>query len=137
MSGPAGPGEPAVAFPHLRVWLEPGYEGSRVGGWVLDAPGVFGSGRSADAALTAALTATSRVREWLEARGDALDLLPLGRPEVVAEVPARHEADGYEVNATFDPDRRALEPDVARPRHPPHGVGAGGPPRAGGSDRDP
>ncbi len=97
-----------LAFPHLRVWLEPGYERSRVGGWVLDAPGVFGSGRTADEALTAALTAAGRVREWLEAHGDVFELPALGRQEVADEVPARHEPDGYEVNATFAPDRRPL-----------------------------
>ncbi len=104
---PAGSG-PAPAFPHLRVWLEPGYETSRVGGWVLDVPGVFGSGRTTGAALTAALTASARVREWLAARGETFVLPPMGRQDVVAEVPARHEPDGYEVNATFEPDRRPV-----------------------------
>jgi GNAT superfamily N-acetyltransferase len=98
----------AAAFPHLRVWLEPGYERSRVGGWVLDAPGVFGSGPTSGAALTAALTAAARVREWLEVRGDAFELPPMGRQDVIAEVPARHEPDGYEVNATFEPDHRPV-----------------------------
>ncbi len=102
------PTAPVPAFPHLRVWLEPGYEQSRVGGWVLDVPGVFGSGRTSGAALTAALTATARVREWLEGHGEALDLPPMGRQDVVAEVAARHAGDGYEVNATFEPDRRPL-----------------------------
>lgn len=98
----------APAFPHLRVWLEPGYEGSFVGGWALDVPGIFGAGRTPEAALTATLGATARVRAWLEQRGQALDLPPLGRPEIAGVVPARHEADGYEVNATFDADRRPL-----------------------------
>jgi hypothetical protein len=106
------PADPAAAtFAHVRVWLEPGYGGSRVGGWVLDAPGVFGSGRTAGGALTAALTSAARVREWLEVRGDAFELPPMGRQDVVAEVPARHEPDGYEVNATFEPDHRPVPGD--------------------------
>ncbi len=104
---PGGSG-PAPAFPHLRVWLEPGYEATRVGGWVLDVPGVFGSGRTTGEALTAALTATARVRAWLEARGEGFELPPMGRQDVVAEVPAGHEPGGYEVNATFEPDRRPV-----------------------------
>ncbi len=104
----AGSSAAAAAFPHLRVWLEPGYERSRVGGWVLDAPGVFASAPTRDGVLTATLTATARVREWLEGRGEALALPPFGRVDVMGEVPARHEPDGYEINATFDADRRAL-----------------------------
>jgi Acetyltransferase (GNAT) domain len=98
-------------FAPLRVWLEPGYDGGRVGGWALDVPGVFGSARTPERALTAALSATGRVREWLEARSEALDLPPVGGIEVAGEMPAVREPDGYERNATFDPDRRAVTGD--------------------------
>lgn len=90
--------------------LETGYDGGRVGAWAIDAPGVFAAARTRERALTAVLTATGRTRSWLEARGDDLGLPPLGRVEVVAEIPVEREPDGYERNATIASDLRVLGP---------------------------
>jgi GNAT superfamily N-acetyltransferase len=108
----AGAGRPD-AFAHLRVWLEPGYADGGLGAWAVEAPGVFAAAPTGERAQSAILTATGRVREWLEAHGDELGRGPLGRAEVVGETPARVEADGYEVNATFPWDRRPLAADEA------------------------
>ena len=95
-------------FAPLRVWLEPDYDGGRIAGWATDLPGTLAVAASRDRALTAALTAAGRVREWLEAHGDEAGIPRLRRTEVQGEVPAHHEPDGYEVNATLPSDRRSV-----------------------------
>ena len=99
------------AFAPLRVWLEPGYGGGRVGGWAVDVPGAFGSARTPERAPTAALSAAARVREWLVLHGDVLDLPAIRGIETLGEVRAVREPDGYEVNATLPEDRRAVGVD--------------------------
>jgi len=101
------------SFAPLRVRLEPGYGGGRVGAWAVDIPGAFGSARTPERALTAALSAAARVREWLALHGEVLDLPAIRGFETLGEVPAIREPDGYEVNATFPEDRRAVEADAA------------------------
>ena len=71
-------------------------------------PGVFVVARTRERAQTAALTTTGRVRGWLEAHGDEAGIPRIWRPEIAGEVETRLEADGYEVNATFPPDRRPV-----------------------------
>jgi N-acetylglutamate synthase-like GNAT family acetyltransferase len=98
-------GEPAPTldrFAPVGVWLEPGRDG-RIGGWLADLPIVVGAGTT-DRVLSLALTAAGRYREWLEAHGDDAGIPRIRRSEVVGEVPARHEADGYEIGATLPPD---------------------------------
>jgi ribosomal protein S18 acetylase RimI-like enzyme len=95
-------------FAPLRVWLEPGYDGGRIAGWVPDVPGVLAVAGARDRVLSAALTTAGRVREWLEAHGDEAGIARIRKPEVEGEVPARHEPDGYEVNATLPADRRPV-----------------------------
>src|SRR5207342_1559037 len=91
-SRPAGPGRfvdmdhptsnPSSALVPLAVWLEPGYEGGRVGAWARDLPGAFAAAPTPERALSAILTTTARVREWLEAHGDDAGLGTLGRVEI-------------------------------------------------------
>jgi N-acetylglutamate synthase-like GNAT family acetyltransferase len=90
-------------FAPVGVWLEPGRDG-RMGGWLADLPIVVGAG-TRDRVLSLALTAAGRYREWLELRGDDAGIPRIRRSEVVGEVPARHEPDGYEIGATLPPDR--------------------------------
>jgi ribosomal protein S18 acetylase RimI-like enzyme len=104
---------PSSALVPLAVWLEPGYEGGRVGAWARDLPGAFAAAPTPERALSAILTTTARVREWLEAHGDDAGLGTLGRVEIEGEVGAVLRPDGYEVNATFPWDRRRLAPDEA------------------------
>ena len=72
---------------------------------------MFAAVHNPQRALSAILTATARTRTWLDEHGDDLGLGPLGRVDVVGEMPARVRSDGYEVNATFPWDRRALAAD--------------------------
>jgi N-acetylglutamate synthase-like GNAT family acetyltransferase len=98
-------GEPAPTldrFAPVGVWLEPGRDG-RIGGWLADLPIVVGAGTT-DRVLSLALTAAGRYREWLEAHGDDAGIPRIRRSEVVGDVPARQEADGYEIGATLPPD---------------------------------
>jgi N-acetylglutamate synthase-like GNAT family acetyltransferase len=104
---------PVAALDHfapLRVWLEPGYDG-RVGGWVSEVPGVLVVADTPERALSAALAATGRVREWLEAHGDEAAIARIRRVEVAGEVPTIREPDGYEVMAILPPDRRRVTQD--------------------------
>jgi GNAT superfamily N-acetyltransferase len=91
----------------LRVWLEPGYDGGRVGAWMLDVPGLFAWAPTRDRALSNALSAAGRFREWLEERGDSLDLPPIHWAEIVEEVDAVPGPEG-EAKATFAEDRRRV-----------------------------
>ena len=94
-------------FAPLGVWLEPGYDG-RVGGWVPEVPGVLVVAETPERVLSAALAATGRVREWLEAHGDEAPIPRIRRVEVAGEVPTVREPDGYEVMATLPSDRRRV-----------------------------
>ncbi len=103
-----GPPPPLDGFAHLPVWLETGYDGGRVAGWVTDLPGVLAVADTKSRALSLAITQAARVREWLEAHGDEAGIPRIWRYQEAGSVPARREPDGYEVNATFPDDRRAL-----------------------------
>jgi GNAT superfamily N-acetyltransferase len=103
-----GPPPPLDGFAPLAVWLETGYDGGRIAGWVPDVPGVLVVADTRERALSGALTATARVRAWLEAHGDEAGIPRIWRPEAAGEAVARREPDGYEVNATFPPDRRRV-----------------------------
>ncbi len=70
------------------MWLETGYDGGRVAGWVPDVPGVLAVAATRERALTAALTATARVREWLEAHGDEAGIPRIWRPDEAGELAA-------------------------------------------------
>ena len=109
---PRSPDQPPALAP-LETWLEPGYADGRIGAWLRDVPGVFASASTTERAISALLTSTGRVREWLEGHGDELGLGALGRVEVVGEVATGVASDGYEVNATFPWDRRPFAPDEA------------------------
>lgn len=103
-----GPPPPLDGFAPLGVWLETDYDGGRIAGWVPDVPGVLAVARTRERALSGALTAAGRVREWLEVHGDEAGIPRIWRPDAAGEVAAAHEPDGYEVNATFPPDRRRV-----------------------------
>jgi N-acetylglutamate synthase-like GNAT family acetyltransferase len=108
-----GPPPPLDGFAPLGVWLETGYDGGRIAGWVPDVPGVLAVAATRERALTAALTATARVRDWLEAHGDEAGIPRIWKPDVSGEAAASRERDGYEVNATFPPDRRRVTQEEA------------------------
>jgi GNAT superfamily N-acetyltransferase len=103
-----GPPPPQAGFAPLGVWIETAYDGGRIAGWVADVPGVLAVAGTVERTLGATLTGTGRVREWLEAHGDEVTIPRIWRAEVAGELAARLEADGYEVNATFPPDRRRV-----------------------------
>jgi N-acetylglutamate synthase-like GNAT family acetyltransferase len=103
-----GPPPPLEGFAHLPVWLETGYDGGRIAGWVTALPGVLAVADTKAHALSLAITQAARVREWLEAHGDDAGIPRIWRDQEAGTVPARREEDGYEVNATFPDDRRAV-----------------------------
>jgi N-acetylglutamate synthase-like GNAT family acetyltransferase len=103
-----GPPPPLDGFAPLHVWLETGYDGGRISGWVPDVPGVQAIARTRERALSAALTTTGRVRAWLERHGDEAGIPRIWRPDVAGELAAAHEPDGYEANVTLPPDRRPV-----------------------------
>ena len=102
-------------FAPLRIALEPGYDGGRIGVWLVDIPGGFGWAATRGRALSQTASIAGRIREWLTDHGQPLDLPRFKGVEIVDEVaPSLH--DGYERNATFAFDHRALgapELDVA------------------------
>jgi GNAT superfamily N-acetyltransferase len=109
-----GPPPPLEGFAPLAVWIETGYEGDRVAGWVPDVPGVLAVAATKERALSAALTTTARVREWLEAHGDEAGIPRIWRPDAAGEMTASRQPGGYEVNATLPPDLRPVtQEDVA------------------------
>lgn len=103
-----GPPPPLEGFAPLPVWLEPGYDGDLVGGWVPDVPGSLSIAATPERALSLALTSTARIRDWLEEHGDEAEIPRIWRPELAGEVPATRAPDGYEVKATLPPDRRPV-----------------------------
>ncbi|HYO43256.1 MAG TPA: GNAT family N-acetyltransferase [Candidatus Limnocylindrales bacterium] len=103
-----GPPPPLDGFAHLPVWLETGYDGGRIAGWVTDLPGVLAVADTRARALSLAITQAARVRAWLEAHGDDAGIPRIWRYREAGEIPARREADGHEVNATFPGDRRVV-----------------------------
>jgi len=113
---------PAAEAAPLRVWLEPGYDDGRVGAWLLDLPGAFGWARSRALARSQSLSVAGRFRDWAAEHGEIVELPRLRGLEVVEEVPAVRGPDGYERNATFAHDHRALpleelETVIRRLRH--------------------
>ncbi|HEV8516591.1 MAG TPA: GNAT family N-acetyltransferase [Candidatus Limnocylindrales bacterium] len=92
----------------VRVWLEPGYDGGRVGAWLLDLPGCFTWGRTRPAAIGRAPSAVARFVAWLGDHGASIELPELDETVVVEEVPATIDGDGYERNALFEADHRAV-----------------------------
>jgi ribosomal protein S18 acetylase RimI-like enzyme len=94
----------------IRVWLEPGYDYGRWGAWLLEWPGCFTWGSTREGALGRCAAAAWRFAEWLERHGEDRPPVPLGRPEIVEEV-APTSIDGYERNAIFEHDRRAISDD--------------------------
>lgn len=108
-----GPPPPLDGFAPIAVWLELDYDGGRIAGWVPDVPGVLAVAGTRERALTGALTATARVRDWLEAHGDEAGIPRIWRPDAAGEVAAIREPDGYEVNATLPPDRRRVTQEEA------------------------
>ena len=108
-----GPPPPLDGFAPIAVWIETGYDGDRIAGWVPDVPGVLVVAATRERALTAALTATARVRAWLEAHGDEAGIPRIWRADAAGEVAASRHADGHEVNATFPADRRRVTQEDA------------------------
>ena len=106
MTQPADADRSATPRP-LRVWLEPGYDGGRIGAWMLDVPGLFAWALDPDRALTNALSAAGRFREWLEDLGEPFELPSLRWAEVVDEVAAVPGPEG-EAKARFAHDRRPV-----------------------------
>jgi len=94
----------------LRVGLEPGYDAGRVGVWLLDIPGAFGWAASRARALSQTPSIAGGLRDWLLDHGETLDLPPFRGVDIVEEVPPT-TLDGYERNATFEADRRAVTAD--------------------------
>lgn len=95
----------------VRVWLEPGYDHGRAGAWLLDLPGCFTWRDDRAAALAAAPGATRGFAAWLARHGESVATPAGDEVTVVEEVPARRLDDGYEINATFEADRRAVSED--------------------------
>ncbi|MEO6350745.1 MAG: hypothetical protein ABIP53_08840 [Candidatus Limnocylindrales bacterium] len=95
----------------IRVWLEPEYDHGRTGAWMLDWPGAFTWGNSTAGAMARVTSTVNRFVEWLEEHGESAAPPIPTVAEAVDEVAAFRREDGYEVNATFDADRRAATTD--------------------------
>jgi GNAT superfamily N-acetyltransferase len=98
-----------MTLPPLRVWLETGYDGGKVGAWLLDIPGAFGSAVSRDLAISQSGSAFGWFRDWVGRHGETVEGA-FGWPEVVEEREAT-VVDGYERNATFTDDARPVTAD--------------------------
>jgi predicted RNase H-like HicB family nuclease len=96
-------------MPSLRVWLEPGYDHGRWGAWMLDWPGCFAWGTSREGTLARSQGRVMGFVEWLRQHGEDEPWPVPGRETVVEEVPAAILEGGYEVNATFEADRRPVD----------------------------
>jgi N-acetylglutamate synthase-like GNAT family acetyltransferase len=108
-----GPPPPLDGFAPLAVWLEPGYDGGRIAAWVPDVPGVLAVAATRERALSSALTATARVRDWLEAHGEEAGIPRIWRADAAGEVATIRGTDGYEAGATFPPDRHRVTQEEA------------------------
>ncbi len=108
-----GPPPPLDGFAHLAVWIETGYDGDRIAGWVPDVPGALAVADTRERALSTAVVSTARVREWLEGHGDEAGIPRIWRPVAAGESAATREPDGYVVNATFPTDRRRVTQEDA------------------------
>lgn len=97
-----------IAAGRVRVWLEPGYDHGRCGAWLLDLPGCFSWRDDRARALAAAPEAARGFAVWLARHGETV-AVPEGREvTVVEEVAPTWLDDGYEINATFEADRRPV-----------------------------
>ncbi len=107
------PPPPMPGFEPLAVWLEPEWEEGQVGAWVPVLPGAFAHATTPERALTAALSTTGRVREWLEGHGETVRMAPIWRPEVAGVIPCGRDGT-HRVQATLPTDERAVtDKDVA------------------------
>lgn len=97
-------------FAPIRVWLEPGYDFGRTGCWMLDWPGCFTWADTVEAALARVPSAVGGFVDWLLDHGDTAPFPESGETVVVEEVRATRD-NGYERNATFEADRRAVAGD--------------------------
>jgi GNAT superfamily N-acetyltransferase len=93
----------------IRVWLERDYDGGRWGAWLLDLPGAFTSAPTRALALSQSPSTVGWFRDWLARHGEPWELPEVRSVEEVEEVAAT-VVDGYERNATFSGDRRAVDP---------------------------
>jgi ribosomal protein S18 acetylase RimI-like enzyme len=94
----------------LRVWIERDYDGGRWGAWLLDVPGAFGWATSRALAVSQSPSTLGWFRDWLGRHGEPWPLPPVERVEEVEEVAAT-VVGGYERNATFGQDARAVTGD--------------------------
>lgn len=99
-----------AAIPPIRAWLEPAYDGGRTGAWMLDLPGCFVAGRDRDVALARVPSAVGGFADRFARLGEPIAVPATHDVEVVEEVPAT-VVDGYERNAVFAVDRRAVPAD--------------------------
>ncbi len=104
----ARPPAPLDGFALLPVWLETGYDGGRIAGWVPDVPGALAVADTRERALSLAVVQAARVRDWLEAHGDEAAIPRIWRADAAGELEAVRAADGYEVNVTLPTDRRRV-----------------------------
>ncbi len=95
----------------LRVWLELDYDHGRVAAWLLDWPGAFVWGTDRESALARAPSAAWRFVDWLAEHGEEVTDPANAEPGVAEEAAAYRLDDGYEVNATFAADDRAVSAD--------------------------
>jgi ribosomal protein S18 acetylase RimI-like enzyme len=102
------PPAPLDGFALLPVWLETGFDGGRIAGWVPDVPGALAVADTRERALSLAVTNTARVREWLEAHDDEAGIPRIWKATSAGEAAATLGPDGYEANATLPPDRRPV-----------------------------
>lgn len=92
----------------MRVWLEPGYDHGRYGAWMLDWPGCFVWADSRDEVLSSVPAAVRRHADWLAGFGEPAVVPAADDVQIVEEVAAGVKQ-GYEINATFGADRRAVD----------------------------
>jgi ribosomal protein S18 acetylase RimI-like enzyme/predicted RNase H-like HicB family nuclease len=97
-------------FAPIRVWLEPGYDYGRTGCWMLDWPGCFTWADALEGALARVPSAVGGFVDWLLDHGDTAPYPESSETVVVEEVRATRD-NGYERNATFEADRRAVAGD--------------------------
>jgi hypothetical protein len=91
----------------IAVGMDAGFDGGAAA-WVLDLTGCVATAGDESAALADLPHRVRRYRHW------AGEVGPLEGFEVVERIETRVLDDGYEINATFEADRAAIDPDGLR-----------------------
>ena len=111
---PSPPGFDPGTTATIRVAIELGYDGGRVGAWPIELPGCFVWAPSREVALARVPSAVGAFADWLARHDEPIDVPDTDRVEVVEELDAAvrdERGDSTERNVLLTADRRPARPD--------------------------